>query len=115
MPNSKGFKNLSMALALTVFAFPAIVYANDAPGGWSMPDNLSSKEVEEGKALLKQTEGFGSNAATFALCLLMVGFVGPNKVLKDDACRDSVKSSCRIDSTGRPKPWKCAVFPMWAM
>lgn len=115
MSNSKGFRNLSMALALMMFSLPAIVYANGGAGGWSMPDNVSSKEIEQGKALLKQAEGFGSNSATFALCLLMVGYVGPSKVLKDDECKKSVKSSCRLSSTGVPKPWKCAVFPTWAM
>jgi len=114
MANSKGFRSLSMAMTLVMFSLPGIVYAQESSAGWEMPDTVT-KEMEQGQKLLKEAKNTGSNAATFAACILWVPFVGPNKVLKDDECRKSVKSSCRISSMGVPKPWKCAVFPLWAM
>lgn len=140
MFRARSFKAVSIALALSLASVSTASLASQ--GSWSLPDDSSGDGTggssgtdanqqqssgdgaggssgtdanrQQGQSLMKQAEGFGSNAATFGLCLLMVPLVGPEEVLTDDACQDSVKNTCRLSSTGVPKPAKCAVFPVWS-
>ena len=124
MFRARSIRAVSIALALSMASVSTASLASQ--GSWSLPDNNPGSgdgsgasmgidaAKQQAQGMMKQAEGFGSNAATFALCLLMVPLVGPHKVLTDDACKKSVKSSCRLSSTGVPKPAKCAVFPVWA-
>lgn len=103
---------LSVLMAISVASAP--VYAND--NGWNLPgkasESMSSfeeKAFEQGKRMTENS----TKKIQFAGCLAFLPFVGPNRILQDKSCRDSVKSVCRLDK-GVPDPVECAVFPAWS-